>query len=457
MGIFFTFIFILSTVFSLLQLYQVYRHNIFMKKQKIKVGTYNKIVMLVPCYNEEVVIDSAIQNFSKLKYPNLKVIFINDGSNDNTFNLLKEILVLKEISFDQSKFGIKCNKIRGIYRSLNYPNMMVIDKENGGKADSLNAGINLSTVDDSDFIATLDADSILKDDALEQINSTLQNKNIIAVGGNIIASQGIQNFSGQKIKYKVPRKIVESIQFLDYLKGFFITKNSYASMKALAVISGAFGVFKKDVVLKVGGFTKSIGEDIDITIKFHRYAKKHNKKIAYNDEAICFTEVPNNWGDFFKQRIRWEKGFLDAFKNHYKFLFKNIFRDKLSFFMIFENLLLSYVSIICMIIGVVYYIYDICEDISVGNFVWIVLIIGLIIYLIYNATIFTMVHKSTLTIDKKSIIKILVLLIYDLLIFRIILIIIHIWGGIEYFFKPNSWNKVARCGANNLIKEEFNA
>lgn len=455
MIIFFTCVFILVILFSSLHLYQVYRHNMFTSKKEAqmmdKVLEYKNIAMIVPCYNEEVVVYSAIKNFSKLDYPNLKIIFVNDGSKDRTLEFLNKLLDLEKIDFDKSKFVIECNEVRGIYTSERYSNMIVIDKENGGKADSLNAAINLV---DSEFIVTLDADSILKNDALDQINVVLQDEDVIATGGNIITSQGVQNFSGEKIYYKIPRKIVEGIQFVDYLKGFFITKNSYANLKALAVISGAFGVFKKDVMFKVGGFTKSIGEDIDITIKFHRYAKEHNKKIVFNDKAMCFTEVPSNWRDFFKQRVRWQKGFIDAIKNHHKFLLKNFFKDRLSFFMIFENLVLAYISIGCMLIGLYYWIFDVYYHIPVGVLMWIVLGVGLAVYTIYDVTIFIMAKKSMLTISKKSIFKIILLLTYEIFIFRQIMIVVYLWGTVEYFFKPDSWNKVARSGANNLINSE---
>ncbi|MGL4875384.1 MAG: glycosyltransferase family 2 protein [Clostridium sp.] len=454
MVIFFTCIFILITGFSILHIYEVYKNNFFNKKErenrKSNIRKYNSLAMLIPCYNEEVVVRSAINNFSKLKYPKLKVIFINDGSTDKTFDYLESLLDIEKIEVEEDKLLINCNEIRGIYKSNKYKNMTVIDKENGGKADSLNAAINLV---EEDFIVTLDADSILKDDALDEINMTLQDPEVIATGGNIITSQGVLNFGGDKIYYKAPRKIVESIQFIDYLKGFFITKNSYANLDALAVISGAFGVFKREVMFKVLGFTKSVGEDIDITIKFHKYALENDKKIVFNDRAMCFTEVPSNWRDFFKQRIRWQKGFIDAFKNHYKFLLKNFFKDRLAFFMIFENILLSYTSIFCMLIGLYYWIYDATHHIAIGFLMYIVLFIGVVVYLLYDITIFMMARRADIVMRKRDIVKYILLLTYEVLIFRQIMICIYLWGTVEYFFKPNSWNKVKRSGANNAIKE----
>ncbi|MGL4992404.1 MAG: glycosyltransferase family 2 protein [Sarcina sp.] len=453
MTYFFTGVFMLIILFGILHLYNVYRWNIFSKSKNNKfdlkkVKTFKNITMLVPCYNEEVVIKSAINNFANLHYPNLKVIFINDGSRDNTLELLKQNLDLTDTPFDESKLKLKCEKIKKIYVSKKYPNMKVIDKLNGGKADSLNAAINFTN---AEFLVTLDADSILKDDALDYVNLTLQDNDVIATGGNIITSQGIKNFSGKKIFYIAPNNIIESIQFIDYLKGFFITKNSYAKLRALSVVSGAFGVFKREVMLKVNGFTKTIGEDIDVTIKFHRYALKHNKKVVFNDKAICFTEVPNNWRDFFKQRIRWQKGFMDAFKHHYKFLLKNFFKDKLSFFMIFENLILGYISIVCMITGIIYFSDEIITHKHIGILIYLAFALGILLYIAYDFTIFVMIKQSDIDISKTSKFKLFFLLIYEIVIFRAIMIVICLWGSIEYFFKPQSWNKVKRNGANNQI------
>lgn len=451
MGIIFTFVFILITIFSLLHLYQVYKNSILVgKKEENNQGliTFKEIGMLVPCYNEEIVLTSAINNFSKLTYPKLKIVFINDGSTDNTLLFLIEQLKLQELKLDKSKLIIKSNEVKALYKSANYNNIFVIDKENGGKADSLNAAINLM---DTDYLVTLDADSILKDDALQQINLTLQDEDVIATGGNIITSQGVKNFSGDIINYVAPKRIIETVQFIDYLKGFFITKNSYSHLNALSIISGAFGVFKKSVMTKVGGFTKTVGEDIDITMKFHEYAAIHNKKIIFNDKAICFTEVPNNWRDFFKQRIRWQKGFIDAFKQHRKFLFKNFFSKRVAFFMIFENLLLAYFSIVCMLVGFYYLGFDVIHHIRIGILMYIVLVIGILIYLTYDITIFIMAKQSALKISKSSIPMIVFVLLFEVLIYRQIMIVIYIWGSIEYFFKPDSWNKVARSGANNDI------
>ncbi|MGL4742004.1 MAG: glycosyltransferase family 2 protein [Sarcina sp.] len=453
MTYFFTTVFILIILFGILHLYNVYRWNIFSKSENdkmdlTKVKTFKKITMLVPCYNEEVVVESAINNFANLQYPNLKIIFINDGSKDNTLKLLKQNLNLVDTLFNTSNLVLKCEEIKNIYTSKKYSNMKVIDKLNGGKADSLNAAINFTN---DEFLVTLDADSILKDDALHYINLTLQDNDVIATGGNIITSQGIKNFSGKKIFYIAPSKIIESIQFIDYLKGFFITKNSYAKLRALSVVSGAFGVFNREVMLKVNGFTKTIGEDIDVTIKFHRYALKYNKKVVFNDKAICFTEVPDNWHDFFKQRIRWQKGFMDAFKHHHKFLFKNFFKDKLSFFMIFENLILAYISIVCMIAGIAYFSDEIITHKHIGILIYLAFALGILLYVAYDLTVFIMLKQSDIDISKTSKIRLFFLLIYEILIFRAIMIVICLWGSIEYFFKPQSWNKVKRNGANNQI------
>lgn len=440
-------IFIVVSLFISLHLLVVYKHKITNLKSKIenpkKVKSFKDIAVLIPCYNEEVVLYPSIKSFSTIEYPNLKVVFINDGSRDKTIDILRRELDLVRIENKTGK--LESETILGTYRSKKYENMFVIDKENGGKADSLNAGINFV---DSDYIVTLDADSILKDDALYYINCSLQDEDVIAVGGNVVVSQGIKNYNGDVIKCKASGKFLETIQFIEYLRGFFVLKNSYAKMNALFVISGAFGIFKRDVMLDVNGFTKTVGEDIDVTIKFNRYALENKKKIKYNDQAICFTEVPNNWHDLYKQRVRWQKAFLDAFKNHFKFLFKNFFKSKLAFFMLFEATLVMYTSTLLTLFGLYIVAYDTFLGRPIDYRVYLIFAIGLLIFIIYNVLTFILTERSKIALRGINIPRFLLVLLYEFMIYRPIIIAIIIYGSIEYFFKPGGWNKVSRIGVS---------
>ncbi len=404
------------------------------------------ISLLIPCYNESVVIKSSISSIKKIDYPNLEVIFINDGSNDDTLKILQKELNLKLVPNRYN--GLHSKNVLASYQSMSNKNIFVIDKENGGKADSLNAGINFASLD---YVATLDADSILKDNALYHINHTLQDNDIIAVGGNVVAAQGVHNTSGPTIFTKFKGKFIERAQFIEYLRGFFILKNAYSKFNALSVISGAFGVFNKKIVFEVDGFEDTVGEDIDITIKFARYAKDHNMKISYNDRAMCFTELPNTWRDLFKQRVRWQKAFLDALKNHFSFIFKNCLTDTLAFVMLFENFILMYTSTIITFVGIFYMLISLLMGNPIDDRIYVLFAIGMAVYLIYNIVAFTVMKVSCLDTRKLSFISIVLVLTYEFFFYRPIMNIIILYGSVEFLFNPGGWNKVERIGANDSI------
>lgn len=409
---------------------------------------YKSMSLLIPCYNEAVVIRTALSTIKKLKYPNLEVIFINDGSSDDTLNILDKELNLRKIPNGYGDF--QCNKINGTYVSDKNKNIFVIDKINGGKADSLNAGSNFAS---KRYVVTLDADSILKEDALDHINYTLQNSDVIAVGGNVVAAQGVKNYNGDTIFCKFKGNFLEKIQFIEYLRGFYVLKNSYAKLNALSVISGAFGVFDKEVMIKVGGFENTVGEDIDITIKFARYAKENNKKLAYNDKAICFTELPNNWSDLRKQRVRWQKAFLDAMKNHFSFIINNCLTNPLAFVMLFDNFLLMYATTIITFVSFIVVFLLLLLGNTVDSIFYVMFTIGIIMFLLYNIVTFRIMKNSCLSVKHLKIRHIAQVLTYEFLCYRPIMNAIILYGSIEFIFNPGGWNKVQRIGVVDEEKE----
>lgn len=412
-----------------------------------KTKTYKGLSLLIPCYNEEVVLKAALDSLKDSSYPNLEIVLINDGSSDRTLDILKEELKLVRVFNRHGKF--KSKSIIATYKSTLYDNMFVIDKDNGGKADSLNAGMNFAS---KEYVVTLDADSVLREDSLYHINYTLQDTDVIAVGGNVVVSQGIKNYDGEVINCNSKGSFLEFAQFIEYLRGFFILKNSYAHLNALSVISGAFGVFNKNVMAAVGGFSDTVGEDIDITIKFNRYAIENNKKIKYNDQAMCFTEVPNNWSDLKKQRVRWQKAFLDAIKNHFGFIVRSSFKNSLAFFMLVENFVFMYATTIITIVGMAFLAISVIQGYKLDVKVYLIFTIGTIVFLAYNIITFKIAISSKIALDDIKFSKLISLLAYEFLFYRPLSILIILYGTVEYFFNPGGWNKVQRIGVSNPNK-----
>ena len=406
-----------------------------------KIYLNKEFSVIIPCYNEDMVINETINSFISKNYETTEVIFVNDGSTDHTLEILNKTLNLKIM--DKQEDGVPTKAINAVYQSRDHENIYVIDKVNGGKADSLNAGINFAT---RSYVVTLDADTILKDDALYEMNKSLQDDDVIAVGGNVVVLQGVKTFTNDNIVCEKKISLLESVQFLEYLRGFFLFKNSYAKFKSLFVISGAFGVFRKDVMLDIGGFRNTIGEDIDITIRFNKYALENKKRILYNDKAICFTEVPNKLIDFFKQRVRWQKGYIDAVKYHFKFLLKNFLKCGLGFFMLIESGIFTCLSIGLTIYGVLFIGDNIFEKKPISIFIIMLTLCGLGIFFIYNLFVFFIISKSVLKIKTFGILKLFIVLIFEFLVYRMFLIFIILYGSIEFWFKPSGWNKVKRIG-----------
>ena len=332
---FFYAVLFLSTFFSIYHLISSLR---FKDRRTLLPSSTKGMSILVPCYNEALIIRYTIQGLLNIDYDNFEVIFINDGSLDNTFEILNEILDLQVL--EAEPISLWTDQMKGIYKSNKYSFIYVIDKYNGGKASSLNTGILFSKYE---LIVTMDGDCILEKNALDSMNKIFEDEDIIASGGVV---QIMQMF-----KLDERQKPIVLIQALDYIKGFYIYKASLAYNDALSIISGAFGVFRRKVLMEVGGYRSGLGEDIDITIRFQEYAKAHNKKLVFNKSATCYTECPESLKGLINQRVRWQKGFIDAIINNHNFLFRNVFNNSLCFLMIIDALLSNSFATIVFVIN----------------------------------------------------------------------------------------------------------
>ncbi len=303
------------------------------RKAKPVSGHERRISILVPCFNEEDTVKISVSGLLRSDYGNYEAIFINDGSIDGTMEQLSDVLDLYALP-DAPPGGAAA------YRSAKYENFFVLDQKNGGKSAALNAGIAFAG---SDIIVTLDADSVLQRNALNIINRAFDDGNVAAAGGAIHIMQGYAPKSVFRRLGRV-RAVIVALQMLEYLKGFYIYKLSLAKQNATAIISGAFGAFRKQVLLDAGGFRRTLGEDIDITISIQKHIHRTKKRILYLPEALCCTQCPENWDDLKKQRIRWQKGFIDCAVHHRRFLLRTMLFKSLSFHFVVEALAVGHLS-----------------------------------------------------------------------------------------------------------------
>ena len=289
---------------------------------KLYRESYNMvpISILVPAYNEEKIVIESINSLLNLEYLTYEVIVINDGSNDNTLKTIIKKFHLKKITFP-IKAKLQTNPINGIFFNPEYPNLLLIDKENGGKSDALNAGINVSKYP---YFVSLDSDSLLNSDALVRIAMAfMEYKYTVAVGGIIRVSNGSEVKNGKVIKLALPKSRLAVFQIVEYLRAFLVGRTGWSILNTVLIISGAFGAFLKDAVIKVGGYTtNTIGEDMDIVVKLHKYMreKKYKYQITFLPDPICWTQVPEDFKDLYKQRRRWQIGLIDTLKRNRKMM-----------------------------------------------------------------------------------------------------------------------------------------
>ena len=319
--------------------------------KKMKASDYKRysesknmipISIIVPAYNEEKTIVDNIKALLALNYFEYEIIIINDGSKDSTKEKIIKEFDLKKVNQPVKK-SLNTKEILGIYRNTQYENLIFVDKLNGGKADALNAGINVSMFP---IFASIDADSILEKDALIKLTMLfVENPETIAVGGIVRIANGSIINAGELIEMNIPKRKMAIFQIIEYLRAFLTGRTSLSRLDAILIISGAFGAFSKKAVIDCGGYKVNIiGEDMDIIVRLHKTMKDQKKKykIQFLAEPICWTQAPESFKDLRTQRRRWQIGLFDTLLNYRTMLFNpkygTIGMISLPYYWIFELL-----------------------------------------------------------------------------------------------------------------------
>lgn len=400
------------------------------------------ISVLVPAYNEELTIKNCIEAMNQVNYRNYEVIIINDGSTDNTFQRLEELLELKPVQ-RTGDGKLSYQAIKGVYGSARYEHIFVIDKQNGGKADSLNAGIDCAQ---TDIVITLDADSMLEVNSLKYVNQYFHDEDVIALGGTVKIVQGAEKKDGVIVEKFAGKGLIKS-QILNYIHGFYVRKLTQSVFNSIVVISGAFGAFYKDILVQVNGFRSTVGEDIDITLKIHEYLKANNlnKKLVYAPEAVCYTECPENLKNFNKQRIRWQKAFVDCILIYWSQLSQK-FRPGVSLFFAIDGFVLGTLTAFTTIL---YFI----NILLFGGNIMHMLILFSIIIVVNAAQIITSLYLCKKYDSSYSLRDYIIMFLfsqYELLTYRNLLLYLNIVGTIKYFDNDEGWDFVERKGVASI-------
>jgi len=283
------------------------------------------ITLLVPAHNEEKVIVASVRSLLALDYPQLEIIVINDGSTDGTLDELTRQFQLRPSNLLYIP-EITCAPVRGVYLSLNEPRLMVVDKEAGGsKADANNAGLNAAS---SPYVCVVDADAILERDALLRIMVPVFSNpgRVVAAGGIIRVVNGSRIAGGELREVRMPTRPLEVLQVIEYLRAFLIGREGWAHFNMLVAISGAFGVFQRDLIRRIGGYRSSaVGEDLDLVVRLHRHLREQRAdyQIEFVPDPVCWTEVPSDLLSLARQRARWQKGLVDVLWLNRDLLFRS--------------------------------------------------------------------------------------------------------------------------------------
>lgn len=284
-----------------------------------------RISILAPAYNEGFTIRENVLSLLSIQYNNFDVIVINDGSKDDSIAILVDAFEL--IPSDEVYVAsIPTKQVKNVYISTNptFSKLIVIDKENGGKADALNAGINFSK---NPYVVCIDVDCIIEKDVLLKLSKPFleaTNKRIIATGGVVRIANSCIVKSGKLIKVNVPKNLIARIQVLEYLRAFVLGRMAWAKLDGLLLISGAFGMFDKEIILKVGGYnTNTVGEDMELVVRMRRYMieNKFPYTLKFIPDPLCWTEAPESYEILGKQRSRWTRGTMETLWIHRKMFF----------------------------------------------------------------------------------------------------------------------------------------
>jgi cellulose synthase/poly-beta-1,6-N-acetylglucosamine synthase-like glycosyltransferase len=275
------------------------------------------VSVLVPAFNESAGIVDSVRSLLALEYPTFELVVVNDGSSDDTLAVLIEEFDLRPALRPLPPF-LEHAAVRGVYAPKGRLPLLVIDKENAGKADALNAGINYAAYP---LVCAIDADSILEQDALVKTVMPFVDDPVRTVvsGGMVRVANGCRIERGRVAEPGLPRNALAMFQVVEYIRSFFGARTGWSAINGLLIVSGAFGLFRKDMVIAAGGYrTDIVGEDIELVVRLHRRLRDEGRpyRIVYVPDPVCWTEAPESTRILRRQRRRWHRGSVETLLIH---------------------------------------------------------------------------------------------------------------------------------------------
>jgi poly-beta-1,6-N-acetyl-D-glucosamine synthase len=315
-------------VISIFEMRKYMKQNYFVDYKYILSSPFAPGISLVaPAYNEGLTIIDNVKSLLSIMYNSFEVIVVNDGSKDDTLGRMIAAFDLVRVDFD-FQYRIPTKKVRGIYKSRNkaFKKLVVVDKDNGGKADALNVGLNISK---KELVACIDVDCIIEPDALLKMvkpfmEDSHDSREVIASGGVVRIANSCVVEEGRLIEVRLPEKLIARFQVLEYMRAFLLGRMAWSKLNGLLLISGAFGLFKRDVAIGAGGYNhNTVGEDMELVVRMRRFMHEQKRKyrVSYIPDPLCWTEAPSSYHILGRQRNRWARGTFETLKIHRKLFF----------------------------------------------------------------------------------------------------------------------------------------
>ena len=410
---------------------------------------YIPVSIIVPAYNEEVTVVETVRSLLQLDYVSYEIVVVDDGSKDSTSQTLVDAFGMKKIRYPIRK-QVPSKEAEVVYECFDQKvPLILIRKKNGGKADALNMGINACRYP---YFICMDADSVLQADSLIKITEPLlADENIVAVGGVVRPCNDVELENGWVKKYQLPKNPIACMQVIEYDRSFLSTRILFDSFNGSLIISGAFGLFKKEAVIAVGGYdSKTMGEDMELVVDLHKYCTVNKKPYAikYATDAVCWTQAPERLRDLMKQRKRWHLGLFQTLMKHRSmaFDFKSgpVSFISYAYFFIYE-FLSPFIEAFGIIVTAVALISGLIN--------WKFALMFALLYMLFGAMLsmtsfFARTQTAELTLSFKDVCKAILMCLFEITFMHFVLTYVRATAFIGYRKKKLHWGRIERKKIN---------
>ena len=439
------------TIFSAISLRKYLRKNSYVDYNSIVASPLApSLSVIAPAFNERETIIDNIRTLLSLYYNNYEVVVVNDGSSDDTLEKIIQAYELEKVNY-YFDYRLPCERIRGVYKSMNrsFKKLTVIDKRNGGKADSLNAGLNVCR---NDLVVSIDADSIMEPDALLKLVKPFmeaKEKKVIGAGGVIRIANSCEISEGHIQKINLPRKFLPRAQVMEYTRAFLMGRMAWSELDGLLLISGALGMFDREVVIAAGGYsTKTVGEDMELVVRIRRYMADHGMDydVVYIPDPLCWTEVPSSIRVLARQRSRWTRGTLETLITH-RGLFFNGKYGKLGLLGYPYWLFFEYLAPIIEFLGILWFTF--LAVTGRLNWPFFLLLFGFVYFFAVSLSIWAVLFEE-ITFHKyekrRDVMRLVGTAFLEPLFYHPLVMLMNVKGNIDKLLHINKWGKMERKG-----------